>query len=153
MDRLENTLAGIGIGLVMIGPAVLLLLLRRWSRQWWVAIIGTAVATPPTAFLTVGGVAWALTYWRVGVGGDTAVPDEIGMSVQQYLGFTFAVCGGYGVLFACTGLGLSSPVIVLWRLAHSNSFSRFTRCGSASGAHGGGRCQDAEPGAAPDRGT
>jgi hypothetical protein len=87
-------LVSIGDILVMAGPAVLFLLLRRWSRRRWVAIVVTLVATPPITFFAVGGVAWVLTYWRVIVEGDTSVPNEIGKSVPEYLGFTFVLCGG-----------------------------------------------------------
>jgi hypothetical protein len=92
-----------------------------------VAMVGTPVATPPTAFFAVGCVCWPLTYWRVVVDGDTSVPKEIGMSVQEYLVDTFVVCGFYGAMFVVTGFSLSLPLIILWRITHSSSFKRFTR--------------------------
>ena len=136
----------VAVALDMAGPAVLLLLLRRWTRRWWAAVAGVVVAVPLAAFCLTGGVAWAATYLRVVVRGDTSVPDEIGLTVPQYLGRTFGVCGAYGVMFAGSGFGLSLPLLVLWRLAHPASFRRLARCGSA----GPPAAPDAEPGAAAD---
>src|SRR4051812_25193164 len=99
----ENTLAGVFFVLMMLTPAVSLLLLRRWFQRWWVSLACVVFGLPPVMFFLVGGVAYALTYHRVVVVGDTSVPDNNGYTVPQYLGFTFAICGAYGVLFAATG--------------------------------------------------
>ena len=123
----ENTLGAVCFILIMLSPAVSLLLLRRWFRRWWVALVGVVFVLPPVTFFVVGGVAWALTYHRVVVVGDTSVPDRNGQAVPQYLFFIFAFCGAYGVLFAATGFALSVPALVAWRLAHPRSFKGLTR--------------------------
>jgi len=124
------------------GPAVLLLLLRRWTRRWWAAVAGTVILSPFAAFYLTGGVAWLATYFRVVVRGDTSVPERIDRTVPEYLDFTFRACGNYGVLFAFMGSGVSLPLVALWRLVHPASFKRFTRC-EPVGA-------DTERAAAPD---
>jgi hypothetical protein len=123
----ENVLAAAGVCLVMAAPTVSLLLLRRWLRRWWAALACVVLALPPVAFVAVGGVAWALTNHEVVIAGDTSVPDENGQPVPQYLGFIFAICGSYGVLFAATGFALGLPLVAAWRLAHPASFNRFIR--------------------------
>jgi hypothetical protein len=120
----------IAIAIDMIGPAILLLFLRRWTRRWWTAFAGTAIIAPFAAFLVTGGIAWFHTYIRVVIRGDTSIPDEIGETVAQYLGTTFSVCGVYGVMFAGTGFGFSLLPIGLWWLVHRPGFDGFTRSGS-----------------------
>lgn len=127
MEHPEELLAWAGVFVVMTGPAVLLLLLRRWLRRWWAALLVTVLVTPLIVFYSVGWVAWRLTYERVVVQGDTLVPDETGKTVPEYLMFTFAVCGAYGVLFAGFGFVLSVPLLIGWRVAHRRSFDRVTR--------------------------
>lgn len=127
MARLDELLQSLVVTLDLLAPAAVLLLLWRWSRRWWTALIGTAILTPLAAFLLTGGVAWLSTYVRVVVRGDTSIPDANGESVAQYLGSTFGVCGGFGAVFAGTGLGLSLPLFGAWRLVHPRSFHRLTR--------------------------
>lgn len=130
----DNLLVWVLMTVDMVGPAILLLLLRRWTRRWWTAFIGVVVTAPVVAFFLTGGVAWAATYVRVVIQGDTTVPDENGKPVPEYLGFIFYVCGIYGVMFAGTGFLMSLPLVILWRVAHSASFKRFARSGPAGTA-------------------
>src|SRR5260370_5985874 len=123
MSRADEILMTITIALDMLGPAVLLLILRRWTRRWWAAFMGTAVITPFAAFLLTGGVAWFFTYFRVIVHGDTSVPDANGYTVAGYLYTTFAGCGIYGIMFAGMGFGLSLPPMVLWWLVPRRRFN------------------------------
>lgn len=130
----DDLLLFVAMAIDFVGPVVLLLLLRRWTRRWWAAFIGVVVTAPVVAFFLTGGVAWAATYFRVVIRGDTSVPDDIGQPVPEYLAMTFGVCGFYGVMFAGTGFLMSLPLVILWRVAHSASFKRFTRSGPAGTA-------------------
>jgi hypothetical protein len=125
----EKLLLGIVIAADMLGPVLLLLLLRRRTRSWPVAFVGTFVFAPCAAFLVTGGVSWLATYVKVVGGGDTSVPDRIGMSVPDYLWLTFGGCGVYGVLFAGTGFLISLAMLGVWRLVHPASFRRAARIG------------------------
>ena len=110
------------IAINIVGQAVLLLLLRRWTRRWWVAVFGSIMMTPFTAFFLTGGIAWLATYYRVVVCGDTSVPDRLSRSIPQYLSMTFGMCGMYGVMFAQFWFWLPLPLVILWRLMHPSSF-------------------------------
>jgi hypothetical protein len=127
----DNLLLWVIIALDLVGPTVLLLLLWRWTRRWWIAFAGTLVLVPLVAYFLTGGLAWLSTYLRVVVRGDTSVPDSIGETVTDYLIVTFDVCGAYGVMLASTGFVLSLPLVGLWRLVHPGSFKHFTRSGQA----------------------
>lgn len=127
MEHPDELLACLGLFMVMTGPAVLLIILRRWFRRWWAALLVTVLVTPPVAFYAVGWVTWRLAYERVVVQGDTKVPDEIGMSVPEYLSFTSVACGGYGVMFAEMGFALCIPALIGWRFLHRHSFDRITK--------------------------
>src|SRR5258708_6117309 len=127
MTRTEELLAYVIVALDMIGPIVLLLLLRRLTRRWTVAFPATLILPTLPAFFFTGGEAWLSTYHRVVIRGDTSVPDAEGETVPGYLAMNFIVCGVYGVMFAGTGFGLSLPVVGVWRLVHPRSFHRVTR--------------------------
>jgi len=125
----DKLLLGIVMAADMVGPVVLLLFLRRRTRSWPFAFVGTLVIAPCAAFLVTGGVSWLATYLKVVGGGDTSVPDRIGMSVPGYLWLTFGGCGVYGVLFAGTGFVMSLLLLGVWRLVHAASFRRVARIG------------------------
>ena len=127
MELSEKILAGLAMFVLMASPVVLLVFLRRWLRRWWLALLLTLLILVPVAFFSVGGVAWRLTYERVLVEGVESIPEAFEGSVDRYLGFTFAVSGAYGVVFATTGLALSIPILLVWRTIHRNSFNRLTR--------------------------
>jgi hypothetical protein len=127
MTRGEELFFVIAIVLDMIGPIALLLLLRRWTRRWWIASVGTLIIAPFAAFEFIGGLAWVLTYFRVVIDGDTSIPDGRGQTVPDYLSMTFVISGGYGVLFAGTGFLITLPLISLWAAIHRKSFNRAIR--------------------------
>jgi hypothetical protein len=108
----------------LFGPAAFLLLMRRWTGRWWVAILAIVVVAPFVAFFFTGGLAYGTTYWEVVVRGNTTIPDREGRSVAEYLAFNFAVGGAYGVMFAGAGFLLSLPPLICWRVVHRRSFHR-----------------------------
>ena len=127
MEQTEKILAGLAMFVVMASPVVLLVFLRRRLRRWWRALLLTLLILVPVAFFTVGGGAWLLTRERVAVKGVDSIPNMFEGSVEDYLRFTFVICGGYGVMFAATGLALSIPILIVWSAVHRNSFNRLTR--------------------------
>jgi hypothetical protein len=111
----------------MVGPGVFLLLLRRWMRRWWIAILGVICVFPIIAFCLTGGIAWLMTYLQVFVRGDTSVANKMGVTAMQYVNYSGFGTGVYGVMFAGMGLAISLPFILAWRLIQKASFQRFTQ--------------------------
>jgi hypothetical protein len=127
MSRTDELVLIIALAFDMAAPIVLLLLLRRWTGQWWVAFMGTVIVIPIGSFLLTGAAAWLVTYCRLVIRGDIFIPDEIGQTLPEYLATTFGVCGAYGTMFACLGFGLSLPVLALWWIVHRRSLDRLAK--------------------------
>jgi hypothetical protein len=96
-----------------LGPVILLLLLKLLIRRWWAALVGTIVIMPVVACLVTFWVANYLAYDRVVTRGDTSIPDDLGWTVEEYIGYSGAVAAGYGFLFAIAGLACSLPFVGL----------------------------------------
>ena len=84
-----------------LAPAIFLLLLRRWTKSWWMAFAGMLIGATLAAFLLTGSEMYLV--W----------PSP----------FLFFLGGIYGLVAVGQGLAVLLPLLLLWRLVHRRSFN------------------------------
>jgi hypothetical protein len=118
MNRLWALPLILAIAFDILGPAVVLLLVKRRTGRWRPAAVACLLTATVGAFLLTGTVCWVTTVVRASVTNEWRT---------EALMTAFPVPAIYGVLFATTGLLFTLPLVGLWRLVHAPSFRRITR--------------------------
>lgn len=118
MDRLWNLPLFLTIAFDVLGPAVVLLLVKWRTGRWRPAAVCCLLTATVAAFLLTGTVGYVTTVLRASVTGDWR---------PEPLMTAFPTTAVVGFVFGTTGLVFTLPLVGLWRLAHPASFRRVTR--------------------------
>src|SRR5262245_44346737 len=91
----------LAIILDMLGPVVLLLLVKRWTGKWRFAALVCLVAATVLSFLLTVAIGWLTTALQQCVRGDWDSPRLLR---------AFPLCGVLGPMFGATGLLFTLPL-------------------------------------------